>query len=249
MRSNTAVASVILIALVADHQQSPGVYGWSILRSDSSNTNSVISRRQAVQQTVAAVVAGTVSGSVLYPSLAAVAEEGGGGGDAGGGTTAVSEETPRVTTRMGGLLEAFQDGSRSIRIMAPSGWNKFDGEVGAYDVKWQDLVDPTENIKISSSPVKSTTESVALLGPVRDVGTSLAAKRNAKLLAASARQTDGVLFYDFDFAINDGTHQLLTLCVCKGKLWSLDASAKERRWDKRSELYKNVVGSFMPKLS
>jgi hypothetical protein len=32
-----------------------------------------------------------------------------------------SEETPRVTTRMGGLLEAFQDGGRSIRMMVPSG--------------------------------------------------------------------------------------------------------------------------------
>jgi len=32
-----------------------------------------------------------------------------------------SEETPRVVTRMGGLLEPFQDGLRSIRMMAPSG--------------------------------------------------------------------------------------------------------------------------------
>ena len=42
------------------------------------------------------------------------------------------------------------DGPRSIRMMAPSGWNKFDGEVGAYDLKWQDLVDRNENIKIST---------------------------------------------------------------------------------------------------
>lgn len=44
--------------------------------------------------------------------------------------------------------------------MVPSGWNKFDGEVGAYDAKWQDLVDPTDNVKVSSSPVKSTTTSM-----------------------------------------------------------------------------------------
>jgi photosystem II oxygen-evolving enhancer protein 2 len=246
MKSNSIAA--VIVALVVAEQSSP-VRGWSILsgggnnNNNNNNNNNGISRRQALQQSVTAVVAGAVSASVLHPSLAAVAEE---EGEEGGG---VVEETPRVTTRMGGLLEPFQDGSRSIRIMAPSGWNKFDGEVGAYDVKWQDLVDPTENIKISSSPVKSTTESVALLGPVHDVGVSLAVKRNAKLISASQRQTDGILFYDFDFAINDGTHQLLTLCVCKGKLWSLDASAKERRWDKRVELYKNVVGSFIPKLS
>jgi hypothetical protein len=69
------------------------------------------------------------------------------------------EDTPRITTRMGGLLENYQD-SRGWTILAPSGWNKFDGEVGAYDTKWQDLVDPTDNIKLSSTPVKSTTTSV-----------------------------------------------------------------------------------------
>lgn len=161
----------------------------------------------------------------------------------------VDEETPRVVTRMGGLLEPFQDGPRSIRIMVPSGWNKFDGEVGAYDLKWQDLVDRNENIKISSTPVKSSTTSIDALGEIQDVGVSLANKRNAKLISATERLTDGVLFYKFDFAINDGTHQLLQLCVCKGKLWSIDASSTEKRWSKRSELYENVFGSFMPKLA
>ena len=62
-------------------------------------------------------------------------------------------------------------------MMVPSGWNKFDGEVGAYDLKWQDLVDPNENIKISSNPVKSTTTAIDALGEVQAVGESLAAKR------------------------------------------------------------------------
>lgn len=134
-------------------------------------------------------------------------------------------------------------------MMTPSGWNKFDGEIGAFDLKWQDLVDPSENIKISSSPVKSTTTSIDALGDVQTVGESLAAKRNAKLIAASERLTDGILFYKFEFAINDGTHQLLQLCVCKGKVWSIDANSKEKRWSKRSDLYQNVLGSFMPKLA
>ena len=134
-------------------------------------------------------------------------------------------------------------------MMVPSGWNKFEGEVGAYDIKWQDLVDPNENIKISSNPVKSTTSSIDALGEVQAVGESLANKRNAKLISATERLTDGVLFYKFDFAINDGTHQLLQLCVCKGKVWSIDANAKEKRWDKKAELYENVLGSFMPKLA
>lgn len=133
--------------------------------------------------------------------------------------------------------------------MAPSGWNKFEGEVGAYDVKWQDLVDPAENIKISTSPVKSTTTSIDVLGNVQDVGKSLASKRNAELVKAQERLTEGILFYKFDFALKDGTRQLLQLCVNKGKIWSLDASAKQQRWPKREDLYENVLGSFIPKLN
>lgn len=132
--------------------------------------------------------------------------------------------------------------------MAPSGWNKFEGEVGAYDVKWQDLVDPTENVKISSSPVKSTTSSISALGDVQELGKSLASKRNADLVYAKERLTDDILFYTFSFKIKDGTHQLLQLCVNKGKVWSLDASAKERRWDKRSELYENILGRYEKKV-
>jgi photosystem II oxygen-evolving enhancer protein 2 len=132
-------------------------------------------------------------------------------------------------------------------MMAPSGWNKFDGEVGAYDIKWQDLVDSNENVKISSNPVKSTTSSIDVLGDVQTVGESLAAKRNAKLISASERVTDGILFYKFDFAMSE-SHQLLQLCVSKGKVWSIDANGSEKKWAKRAELYENVLGSFMPKL-
>jgi photosystem II oxygen-evolving enhancer protein 2 len=83
---------------------------------------------------------------------------------------------------------------------------------------------------------------------VKELGVNLAAKRNAKLINAEERLTDGILFYTFDFAINDGTHQILQLCVNKGKVWSLDASSTEKRWKSKQEMYKNVVGSFLPKL-
>ena len=88
-----------------------------------------------------------------------------------------------------------------------------------------------------------------VLGDVQELGKSLAAKRNAQLISASERQTEGVLFYEFDFAINDATHQLLQLSVNKGRIWSLDANTVEKRWPKREEFYKNILGSFMPKLA
>ena len=215
------------------------VLAYSLLLLAASSTTSAwsnnppVSRRQAWNSAV--VGAGAAAAVTLIPDIVNAGVAG--------------DQEPRITTRMGGLLDSFQDGPRGFRIMAPSGWNKFEGEVGAYDVKWQDLVDPTENIKISSTPVKSTTESISALGPVKELGPKLAAKRNAKLISATERVTEGILFYTFDFALPDNTHQLLLLCVCKGKLWSLDANAKEQRWSKREEMYKNVLGSFVPRLN
>jgi len=83
---------------------------------------------------------------------------------------------------------------------------------------------------------------------VQELGEKLAAKRDAKLIKAEERLTDGILFYTFEFAINDGTHQLLSLSVAKGKIWSVDANSTERRWSKNAEMYNNVLGSFLPKL-
>ena len=42
---------------------------------------------------------------------------------------------------------------------------------------------------------------------------------------------------------------MLQLCVNKGKIWSLDANTKEKKYAKRKEMYDNVLFSFMPKLS
>lgn len=89
----------------------------------------------------------------------------------------------------------------------------------------------------------------AVLGEdIQALGLKLASKRDAKLVKAEERLTDGILFYIFEFAINDGTHQLLSLSVNKGKIWSLDLSTSEKRWPKRQEMYYNIVGSFLPKL-
>ncbi len=83
---------------------------------------------------------------------------------------------------------------------------------------------------------------------MQEIGEKLAAKRDAKLIRAEERLTDNILFYVFEFAINDGTHQLLSLSVAKGKIWSVDCNTLEKRWSKRSEMYNNIIGSFLPKL-
>jgi photosystem II oxygen-evolving enhancer protein 2 len=248
MMNNMRLATLVLLStgMTATEAWSFGVTTPSTMKADTTSTTTQ-SRRDWMQK-ASVLVGGAVASQV--PQMAWADDE------EAAAVTAVPEaaavitnSAPEVTptfNRMGGLLEKFQDGPRGFRMFAPSGWNKFEGEVGAYDTMWRDLVDVKENIKVSSTPVKSTTSSVARLGEVQQVGKSLAGKRDAKLIKASERVTDGILFYTFEFAINDGTHQLLQLCVNKGKIWSLTCSASERRWSKIAELYENVANSFYP---
>ena len=141
--------SILLVAFVVGPMGALGFAGLGSQRVSSSSSSSALSmmdRRESLESLASGALAAAGLFSVVAAADPAYAE--------------ITDETPRVTTRMGGLLERYQNGGRGWSILAPTGWNRFEGEVGAYDMKWQDLVDPTDNIKVSSTPVKSTTTSM-----------------------------------------------------------------------------------------
>ncbi|CAH0378530.1 unnamed protein product [Pelagomonas calceolata] len=189
------------------------------------------------------------------------------GGLAGGGLALVAPpalaadvlEIPPATTKMGGLLEKYADATRGaensyeplhavnrgFRLLKPTTWNQFDGEPGAYDVRWVDVVAPAESVTLSTSSYNAG-QSIEDLAAVDKLGAKLAAARGT-LTGARARRSDSILFYDYSFS-GEGRRELLTMCVHKGRLWQLTAKAPEASWGKREALYLNVVGSFVPKL-
>ena len=175
------------------------------------------------------------------------------GGLAGGGLALVAPpaladdvlEIPPATTKMGGLLEKYADVNRGFRLLKPTTWNQFDGEPGAYDVRWVDVVAPAESVTLSTSTYGAG-QSIEDLAAVDKLGAKLANARGT-LTGARARRSADILFYDYSFS-GEGCRELLTMCVHKGRLWQLTAKAPEASWGKREALYLNVVGSFVPKL-
>ena len=79
------------------------------------------------------------------------------------------------------------------------------------------------------------------------LGAKLSGSRGA-IVASRARTSDGIVFYDYEFVSDDKMHELLSLCVHKGRLWQVSAKSPDRTWPKTSPLYRNAVGSFVPKL-
>merc|ERR1719163_2445498 len=148
-------------------------------------------------------------------------------------------------SRMGGLLEPFIDTQKGYKLYVPSGWNKFDADPGVYDVKYQDIIEQETTVQVSSSPVQTAT-SVSALGELQEVGEKFAKSRSAKLVGATQKDVDGTLFYTLELE-GEQYHELLGLCINKGKLFRVTAVTSNKKWPKRKELYRNVLASFVPK--
>lgn len=193
-------------------------------------------RVQFLSSVATAAVAAT-SSAVMLPSLALAEEK------------VASEEVEQVsltTTKLGGQLEPFADTSKGYRLAKPLGWNRYDGASGEYVVKMVDLVDPTEVILLTNSPVKSDTQ-LSTLGSLQTVAERLSKGRGMEILSARERITEGIRLYDFEFKDGD-RRELKTLSVNKNKLWNLTLGCPEKHWPKRKDPYRTIVSSFLPRL-
>jgi len=148
-------------------------------------------------------------------------------------------------SKMGGLLEPFIDTSRGFKLYKPTGWTQYEADPGNYDVKFADIIDPFETVIVATQPVQTAT-SVSALGELDAVGAKFAKSRNAELVSATSREADGSLVYTLDLK-GEMYRELLVLSINKGKLFRLSTVATNKRWNKRGELYKNIVASFVPK--
>ena len=142
--------------------------------------------------------------------------------------------------QMGGLLEPYIDTQKGYKLYSPKGWNKFESDPGVYDVKFQDVIEPETTVQVSTSPVATAT-SVSALGDLPTVGAKFAKSRNAE-----ESDVEGSLVYTFELK-GELYHELLALCINRGKLYRVTTVTSNKKWPKRQELYKNIVASFVPK--
>jgi photosystem II oxygen-evolving enhancer protein 2 len=71
--------------------------------------------------------------------------------------------------------------------------------------------------------------------------------RQAELVEALEREDGGRTFYDLEYAVhlNDrDRHELATVVVDRGRLYTLAASTNEARWPKVKLLFNQVIHSF-----
>lgn len=151
-------------------------------------------------------------------------------------------------------LNSYADARDGYSFLYPLGWQQVKVSQGP-DVVFHDIINPTENVSVVISPVAVGKKTLHDLGTPGEVGYALQQKaiappgsgRTAELVDAAERQVGDRTFYTLEYAVklpNQDRHDLATVVIHKGRLYTLNASTTEQRWPRAKQLLHEVVGSF-----
>ena len=170
------------------------------------------------------------------------------------------KKTPPYTKK-GSDLIPYTNIERGFRMLRPFGYNEFEGQGGGYAVKFASLTSSDENVVVGSAPASAGKTSILDYGSLDKLGEKLATKRGGTVTSSEARDSDGVVFYQYQFEspLDESLPrvgrpkptkgvELYELCVAKGRLWSVQATSNDRDFPAHAETFKNALLSFQPRM-
>lgn len=155
---------------------------------------------------------------------------------------------------LGSGLNVFVDDIDGYRFLYPNGWVQINVSNGP-DVVFHDIIEQTENVSVVINPVPGR-KTLADLGTPGEVGYQLSKSaialsdsgRTAELLDAQSREVNGRNYYTLEYLVTlaDGRerHDLVSTAISRGKLFTIDASTPESRWDAMQAALVRSVESF-----
>ena len=150
-------------------------------------------------------------------------------------------------------LNSFQSPDGRYAFLYPTGWTRVQVS-GGPQVVFHDLINSDETLSLVISQVDSD-DDLSQLGSAVAVGerlrrTAIAPEgsgRDATLIEARERDEAGHTFFDLEYSVHlsdRDRHELATVVVDRGRLYTLAASTNEVRWPKVKELFDQVIRSF-----
>ncbi|MGF1481506.1 MAG: photosystem II reaction center PsbP [Cyanophyceae cyanobacterium] len=154
-------------------------------------------------------------------------------------------------------LQSYVNSLKGYEFLYPNGWVPVDVKQASegVDVVFRDIVERTENLSviISSVPEEKT---VAELGTPSEVGyrflqianSNANANRQAEFLSAESHEKDGKTYYTLEYQVklpdDQERHNLASVAVSRGKLFTFNLSTRQGRWPKVSDSFRTIVDSF-----
>ncbi|AFY40758.1 photosystem II reaction center PsbP [Nostoc sp. PCC 7107] len=152
-------------------------------------------------------------------------------------------------------FKSYVDTADGYQFSYPNGWLPVKVANGP-DVVFHDLIEISENVSVVISPV-SEGKTLKELGAPTEVGYKLGkaalapsdSGRTAELVDAREKEDDeGKIYYVLEYLVklpnNQERHNIASVAVSRGKLFTFNASIPEKRWAKVKRTMENVVDSF-----
>jgi photosystem II oxygen-evolving enhancer protein 2 len=150
-------------------------------------------------------------------------------------------------------LNSYQSPDGRYAFLYPTGWTRVQVS-GGPQVVFHDLINSDETLSLVISPVDAD-DDLEALGSAVAVGerlrrTAIAPEgsgRDATLVEARERDEAGHTFYDLEYSVHladRDRHELATVVVDRGRLYTFAASTNEVRWSKVKGLFGEVIQSF-----
>ncbi len=152
-----------------------------------------------------------------------------------------------------GGLESFQSIDGRYAFLYPTGWTRVAVDNGP-QVVFHDLINSDETLSLVVSKL-DTSINLDELGTPQAVGEKLIGNviapegsgREAIFISANERNSNNHTFYDIEYKLKLGErdrHELATVVLDRGYLYTLATSTNEIRWSKVEGLFKRVISSF-----
>ncbi len=151
-------------------------------------------------------------------------------------------------------LKSYVDDIDGYEFLYPNGWIPIQVTNGS-DVVLRDLIEETELVSVVVSDLQGTQKDLTELGTAQAVGERLAqtvlapegSNRQAQLLSADTGTLNDKTYYKLEYYLslpNSERHNLSSISVSRGKLFTLSISAPQDHWNRLEETFQKVVNSF-----
>ncbi len=146
-------------------------------------------------------------------------------------------------------LEPFKSQDGRYGFLFPTGWTRVAVDNGP-EVVFHDLINSDETLSLVISKLENEIN-LDDLGGADAVGERLfgdkTGNKSIQLIDAVEREVDERKFFDLEYTVNledKSRHEIATVVVEKGFLYTLAVSTSEQRWSKMQDTFKRVVSSL-----
>ncbi len=154
-------------------------------------------------------------------------------------------------------LQSYVNPAQGYEFLYPNGWIAVDvkNASSGVDVVFRDLIERSENLSVIISDVPSD-KTLEDLGTPTDIGyrffkavnNNPELNREADFITAESRQVNDKTYYLLEYEVETpdqpARHNIATVAVSRGKLFTFNLSTTEKRWNQVKDTFTVAAKSF-----